>query len=124
MHDLRWFSPNRYGTLVVPQLRAAGFSIATEGEEPARLVVAMDAQCAVAAHQYARRMGRSLLLYLWDLPPWRLGLGRPDWIFEWRGRIQRLPRLAGRYRERPGYYSRIRYVARRARWLNTLRCRR
>jgi glycosyltransferase involved in cell wall biosynthesis len=55
-----------------------------------------------------------LLLYLWDLPPWRLAGGRPDVVFELRGRVRRVPRPVGRYPERAGYYSRIGFVARRA----------
>ena len=117
MTDLRWFAPNRICTLVVPALREAGFSIATEGDGPARIAVAMDGQCAVEGFEYARRHRCPLLLYLWDLPPWRLGGGRPDVVFEWHGRVRRMPRLVGGYPERPGYYSRIRYIARRADWV-------
>ena len=114
MTDLRWFAPNRFCTLVVPALRARGFRIDLEGEEPAALAVAMDGQCAVAGYEYARRHRCPLLLYLWDLPPWRLGTGSPEMVFEWRQRIRRVPRVIGGYQERSGYYSRIRYVARRA----------
>ena len=114
MTALRWFAPNRYCGLVVPALRAAGFAIATEGDEPADLVVAMDGQCAVAGFEFARRHGCPLLLYLWDLPPWRLGMGRPDVVFEWRGRIRRVPRILGGFPERSGYYSRLHFAARRA----------
>lgn len=114
MADLRWFAPNHYCTLVIPALRARGLQIDTEGDAPARLAVAMDGQRAVEAHEYARRHRCPLLLYLWDLPPWRLGTGSPDVVFEWRHRIRRVPRIIGGYHERPGYYSRLRYVARRA----------
>lgn len=114
MADLRWFAPNRYCTLPVPLLRAAGLTMSLEGEEPARLVVAADGQCAVAAYEYSRRHRCPLLLYLWDLPPWRLEGGKPDTVFELGGRIRRIPRLLGRYPERAGYYSRIRFVAERA----------
>lgn len=117
MTDFRWFAPNRFCTLVVPTLRAAGFSIETEGDAPARIAVAMDGQGAVAGFEYARRHRCPLLLYLWDLPPWRLGTGRPDVVFEWRGRVKRVPRLVGGYPERSGYYSRIRFIARRAAWV-------
>lgn len=111
---LRWFAPNRFCTLVVPTLEARGFRIDVDGDEPADLAVAMDGQRAVQGHEYARRHGCPLLLYLWDLPPWRLGTGRPDAVFEWRGRIRRVSRIVGGYHERSGYYSRIRFVARRA----------
>ncbi|MGE0443001.1 MAG: glycosyltransferase [Gemmatimonadales bacterium] len=117
MIDLRWFAPNRFCRLVVPHLEAAGFRIATEGDEPARMAVAMDGQVAVPAFEYARRHGAPLLLYLWDLPPWRLGAGRPDVVFTAGGRVRRVPRIVGGYPERPGYYSRIRFVARRSRWV-------
>jgi glycosyltransferase involved in cell wall biosynthesis len=112
--DVRWFAPNRYCTLPVPALRTRGLGIAVEGDAPARLAVAADGQCAVAGFEYARRHRVRLLLYIWDLPPWRLGRGRPDMIFEAGGRVRRLPRLFGGYPERAGYYSRIGYVARRA----------
>ena len=114
MRLLRWFAPNRNCGLVVPVLRTAGFAIATEGEEPADLVVAMDEQCAVADFEFARRHGCPLLLYLWDLPPWRLGMGRPDVVFEWRGRVRRVPRILGGFPERSGYYSRLHFVAHHA----------
>lgn len=112
--DLRWFAPNRFCTLVVPALERRGIRVATDGNAAAGLVVGMDGQVAVTAWEYARRHACPLLLYLWDLPPWRLGAGRPDVIFSWRGRVRRVPRIVGRYPERAGYYSRIRYVARRA----------
>ena len=117
MVDFRWFAPNRYCTLVVPALRKLGFSIATEGDESATVAVAMDGQCAVTGFEFARRHSCPLLLYLWDLPPWRLGTGRPDVVFEWHRRVRRVPRFVGGYPERPGYYSRIRFVARRAAWV-------
>jgi len=112
--DLRWFAPNRYCTLPVPALRRAGLSVALEADEPARLALAADGQCAVAGFEYARRHRCPLLLYVWDLPPWRLGRGRPDFVFELGGHIRRLRRPIGGYPERAGYYSRIRFVARRA----------
>jgi glycosyltransferase involved in cell wall biosynthesis len=112
--DLRWFAPNRYCTLPVPALRRAGLAITLEGEEPARLAVIADGQCAVAGFEYARRHQCPLLLYVWDLPPWRLGRGRPDFVFELGSSVRRIPRPIGGYPERAGYYSRIRFVARRA----------
>ncbi|MSR02846.1 MAG: hypothetical protein EXR94_08925 [Gemmatimonadetes bacterium] len=114
MRSVRWFAPNRYCGLVVPALREAGWSIATEGEDSADLVVAMDGQSAVLGFEFARRHRCRLLLDLWDLPPWRLGGGRPDVVFEWRGRIRRVPRVLGGFRERAGHYSRIAFAARRA----------
>jgi len=114
MDDVRWFAPNRYCSLPVPALRRAGLRVALEGDEPARLAVASDGQSAVAAFEFARRRQCPLVLYLWDLPPWRVGRGRPDHIFEIRKRLVRIPRPWGAYPERPGYYSRIRYVAQHA----------
>ncbi len=115
MDDVRWFAPNRFCTLVVPPLRARGLSIALEGDAPARLAIAMDAQVAATAYAYAARHGCPLIHYLWDLPPWRLGRGRHDWVWHAFGRYLRVPRLGHRYAERPGYYSRVRFVALHAR---------
>lgn len=115
MDDIRWFAPNRYCTLVIPRLAARGFTIASEGDRPARLAVAMDAQVAAVAYAYAARVRCPLIHYVWDLPPWRLGRGRPDWVWYAVGRYFRVPRLGRRYAERPGYYSRLRFVATHAR---------
>ena len=115
MDDIRWFAPNRFCTLVVPPLRARGLSIALEGDAPARLAIAMDAQVAAAAYAYTTRHGCPLIHYLWDLPPWRLGRGRHDWVWHVFGRYLRVPRVGRRYAERAGYYSRLRFVAAHAR---------
>jgi glycosyltransferase involved in cell wall biosynthesis len=115
MDDVRWFAPNRFCTLVVPRLRDLGLAIALEGDRPARLAIAMDAQVAAAAYGYAARRRCPLIHYVWDLPPWRLGPGRHDWVWHVFGRYLRVPRLGRRYTERRGYYSRLRYVARHAR---------
>src|SRR5690348_12998553 len=114
MDDVRWFAPNRFCTLVVPRLRDLGLAIAVEGDRPARLAIAMDAQVAAAAYRYAVRQRCPLVHYVWDLPPWRLGRGRHDGVWYLFGRYLRLPRLGRRYAERRGYYSRLRYVARHA----------
>jgi glycosyltransferase involved in cell wall biosynthesis len=114
VNDLRWFAPNRYCTLPVPALRGAGLAIALEGDAPAGAAVAADGQCAVAAFEYSFRHLCPLLVYLWDLPPWRLGRGKPDFTFVLGGRLRRIPRPLGRYPERAGSYSRIRFAARRA----------
>src|SRR2546422_6731114 len=55
------------------------------------------------------------VLYVWDLPPWRIGSGKPDPVWWAFGRFVRLPRLGRRYRERRGDYSRLRVIAARAR---------
>src|SRR5260370_7690202 len=78
MDDIRWFAPNRFCTLVVPRLRERGLTIALEGGRPARLAMALDAQVAAAPYAYAARHRSPLIHYVWDLPPCRLGGGRPD----------------------------------------------
>lgn len=115
MDDIRWFAPNRFCTLVVPRLREKGLAIALEGERPARLAMALDAQVAAAAYAYAAGQRCPLIHYVWDLPPWRLGRGRADPVWYAFGRYVRVPRLGRRYVERRGYYSRLRFVATRAR---------
>jgi glycosyltransferase involved in cell wall biosynthesis len=112
--DVRWFAPNPYTALVVPELRRRGLAIATEGEGPARLAVAMSGLRAEAAWRFARAHGTRLLLYLWDLPPAGTARGRADPVWWAGGRFLRLPRPWGGYGRRRGYYSRLRYVARRA----------
>ena len=110
--DVRWFSPNRYCALPVPALRRAGLEIALDSEQPAGLAFAADGACVAAAFEYSRRQRCPLALYIWDLPLWRLGRGKPDSVFEAGGKLLRLPRLRDRYPERAGYYSRMRYAAR------------
>jgi glycosyltransferase involved in cell wall biosynthesis len=112
--DIRWFAPNRYCTLPVPRLRAAGLRISLDGNASARLAVAAENQCVVAAYEYSRRHRCPLVVNVADIPPWRLEGGKPDFVFDLAGRIRRIPRLLGRYPERPGYYSRIRFGASRA----------
>src|SRR2546425_8209560 len=80
MDDVRWFAPNRFCTLVVPRLRERGLEIASDGDRPARLAIAMDAQVAAEACRYAARHRCPLIHYVWDLPPWWLGRGRHDWV--------------------------------------------
>src|SRR2546429_3706084 len=111
MDDVRWFAPNRFCTLVVPRLRDRGLSIALDGDRPARLAIAMDAQVAAAAYRFAARHPCPLIHYVWDLPPWWLGRGRHDWVWLVAGRYLWLPRLGRRYSQRRGVYSRLRYVA-------------
>ena len=111
MDDVRWFAPNRFCTLVVPRLHDRGLVIALEGDRPARLAIAMDAQVAAEAYRYAARHRCPLIHYVWDLPPWWLGRGRHDWVWLVAGRYVRFPRLGRRYAARRGFYSRLRYVA-------------
>ncbi|HET7295884.1 MAG TPA: glycosyltransferase [Gemmatimonadales bacterium] len=115
MRDVRWFAPNAFATLIVPRLQQLGLTIATEGDEPARLAVAMSGTAAERAWRYARKHGCPYLLYIWDLPPWRLGTGHPDFVWWGLGRFFRLPPLRRRYRQSRGYYSRLRFMAARAR---------
>jgi glycosyltransferase involved in cell wall biosynthesis len=112
--DVRWFASNGYTALVVPPLRAQGLRIATEGDAPARVALAMSGLAAEAAWRFARRHGARLVLYLWDLPPIGTGAGRADPVWWAGGRFVRLPRPWGGYRRRRGYYSRLRYISARA----------
>ena len=114
MDDLRWFASNPYTTLLVPALRQRGFRIATEGDAPARLAMALSAHTAAAAWRFARRCDARLLVYVWDLPPQGTGRGRPDPVWWLGGRFLRVPRPWGGYRRRRGHYSRLRYIAARA----------
>ncbi len=114
MDDVRWFASNGYTALIVPELRRGGLVVATEGNRPARVALAMSGLSAEAAWRYTRAHGVRLLLYLWDLPPQGTARGRHDAVW-WIGeRFLRVPRPWGGYGRRRGYYSRLRYVARRA----------
>ena len=115
MADLRWFAPDRFCALPVEPLRRAGLTIDLDGDAPSRAVLAADVQGAAPAFAFASRHRCPIGLIIADLPPWRLGTGRPDPVFALGGRLVPVPRLRHRYAERPRYYSRIRYVARRAR---------
>jgi glycosyltransferase involved in cell wall biosynthesis len=111
--DLRWFASNSYTALIVPELRRLGLRIATEGDRPARVAVAMSGHTAARSWRFARRRGARLLVYLWDLPPTGLGSGRPDRVWWLAGRFLRIPRLWNRYR-RGTYFSLLHYISRRA----------
>jgi glycosyltransferase involved in cell wall biosynthesis len=111
--DVRWFASNAYTALIVPRLRECGLRIATDGDNPARLAIAMSGIAAVRGWRFARKRNARLLLYVWDLPPGGLRGGRPDPIWWVAGRFLRIPRLWGGYR-RGGYFSRLSYIARRA----------
>ncbi len=113
MSDIRWFAPNGYTALLAPALGRLGLQVATTGDEPSRLAVAMSGLAAEAAWRYARERGTRLLVYLWDLPPHWIGRGRPDPVWWVAGRFVRIPRPGG-YTRRRGYYSRLRYIALRA----------
>src|SRR4051812_43569687 len=69
---------------------------------------------AEEAWRYARRYQCPLILYIWDLPPVATGTGSFDPVWSIGGVLIRLPRPTGGYRRRPGYYSRLRYIAARA----------
>jgi glycosyltransferase involved in cell wall biosynthesis len=114
VNDIRWFAANRFCTLPVARLREGGLRIATDGDEPARLVFAADGVCAVEAWRYTRRHRVPIAIYLWDLPPWQVGRGGPNPVISFRGRLLKVPRPLGAYAERSGYFSRQRFVARRA----------
>jgi glycosyltransferase involved in cell wall biosynthesis len=112
--DIRWFAPNAYSALIVPELRRRGLKIALEGDSPARLVFAAGARVADVAWRYSRAMRTGLMLYVWDLPPRATGLGRPDPVWWLGGHFLRLPRPVGGYGRRRGYFSRLNYIAGRA----------
>lgn len=114
MDDVRWFASNGYTALVAPSLREHGLAVATDGDAPARVVLAMSGLAAEEAWRFARRHGARLVLYLWDLPPVGTGSGRADPVWWLAGRFLRLPRLWGGYGRRRGYYSRLRYISARA----------
>jgi glycosyltransferase involved in cell wall biosynthesis len=112
--DVRWFAPNRFCTLPVPRLRKAGLRIALDGDAPARLTFLADATVLRPAFRYAWRHACPLVLYLWDIPMWWMGRGRPDPVFRLGGRLVPIPRLIGGYPGRHRYYSRLHFVAQRA----------
>ncbi len=114
MDDIRWFAPNAYSSLIVPELRRRGLKIALEGEAPARLVFAAGARVADVAWRYSRAIRSRLVLYVWDLPPRATGTGRPDPVWWLAGHFLRLPRPFGAYGRRRGYFSRLNYISARA----------
>ena len=114
MDDVRWFAPNDYTALIVPELRRLGLAVATEGDRPASVTLAMSGLSAEGAWRHARACGARLVVYLWDLPPQGTARGRHDPVW-WIGRrFLRFPRPWSGYGRRRGYYSRLRYVAARA----------
>jgi glycosyltransferase involved in cell wall biosynthesis len=113
--DLRWFAPNPYTTLLVPELRRRGLSISLEGNAPARLTLSMSGTKAVEAWRYARARGCPLVLYIWDLHPEATRSGSYDPVWWAGGRFFRLPRPVGGFPGGGGYYSRLRYIAAHAR---------
>lgn len=115
MHDIRWFAPTPLGLLVTRRLEALGFSIARDGDAPARLAMAFGNTTAKAAWRFATRHRCPVVQFIWDLPPWRLGAGRYDPVWSANGTLVPLPRLGRRYAQRAEFYSRLRYVAAHAR---------
>jgi glycosyltransferase involved in cell wall biosynthesis len=112
--DVRWFRQNDYEYLVVPHLQRLGLTILADGAARARLALVMNHDLAATAWRYARRHGIPLLSYVWDLPPFRLGVGDADYMLAIGRHLVRVPRFGRRYTTRRGYYSRLRYVARHA----------
>jgi glycosyltransferase involved in cell wall biosynthesis len=108
--DIRWFGTSKFAQLVVPGLRGTGLSVATTGDEPARVTLAMSGRHLDEAWRWSRRHRTPLVFYFWDIPPWRLTSGRPDPVFELGSRLVSIPRLFGRMSRRPGYFSRILYA--------------
>lgn len=114
MNDIRWFAPNQYTTLVVPELRRRGLSIDVEGQGPAGLALAMSGTVAEPAWRYAVARGCPLVVFIWDLPPDRTGVGSYDPVWWLGGRFFHLPRPLGGFASHRRYYSRLRYIAARA----------
>jgi glycosyltransferase involved in cell wall biosynthesis len=112
--DVRWFAPNAFTSLVVPELRRAGLRVSTGGTASARVAVAMSGRVAEPAWRYARALRTRLVAYVWDLPPRGTGTGRYDPVWWLKGRFLRLPRVVGGYGRRAGYYSRLRFIVSRA----------
>jgi glycosyltransferase involved in cell wall biosynthesis len=112
--DIRWFAPNAYSSLIVPELRRRGLKIALEGTARARLVFAAGSRVADVAWRFSRATRARLILYVWDLPPRATGTGRPDPVWWLAGHFLRLPRPFGGYGRRRGYFSRVNYIAARA----------
>jgi glycosyltransferase involved in cell wall biosynthesis len=106
--------PNRYTTLVVPELRRRGLSISLEGTNPAKLVLSMSGTTAEQAWRCAKQWRCPLVLYIWDLPPIATGSGSYDPVWSIGGFMIRLPRPSGGFGRRRGHYSRLRYIAARA----------
>lgn len=69
------------------------------------------------AWRYAQARHSPLLLYLWDLHPHATSSGTADPVWWAVGRFFRLPRPVGGFPSRRGYFSRLRYIAARAREL-------
>lgn len=111
MNDIRWFAPNRYTTLIVPELQRRGLSIAVDGPAPSRLALAMSGTVAEPAWRYAVLHGCPLVVFIWDLPPGRTGVGSPDPVWWVGGRFIHLPRPVHGFPGHRRYYSRLRYIA-------------
>ena len=107
IHTIRWFAPNRFTALPLPALRRLGFGVAVDGNAAADLAVTMAGSTARAAFEYSRRVGCPLVVYVWDLQPWRVGTGRFDPVWAFGRHLVRLPRPFGGYAERRGYLSRL-----------------
>lgn len=114
MDDLRWFASNPLTRLLTPGLRDRGLRIALEGTAEARIAICLSVQLVESAWRYARQRRVPLVFYLWDLPPWRLAGGRADPVLDVAGRLLVVPRLWGRFPERPNYYSRLLFALRHA----------
>ena len=114
--DIRWFGRNDYEHLIVPGLCQLGLDVAVDGDDRAALAIAMNHDLAPAVWQYCHRHKVPFVSYVWDLPPSRMGAGQHDPVLSVGGRLVALPRVGGpRYTTRRGYYSRLRFVATRAR---------
>ncbi|MEO8032014.1 MAG: glycosyltransferase family 4 protein, partial [Gemmatimonadota bacterium] len=111
---LRWFAPHAGSRSIIPSLGACGIEVREAGDGPADLALAMGDATAQAGWDWSRLHRVPLILYLWDLPPWAVGRGGFNPVFSLAGRLITLPR-PNRSGGRGGHFSRVRWIARRAR---------
>jgi glycosyltransferase involved in cell wall biosynthesis len=110
MDDIRWFAPNEYARLILPELRNRGLIVATDGHRAVKLAVAMSGSVAREAVRYASSHRVPMVQYVWDLMPGWIGEGRWDPMWSIRGLLFRLARMGRRYRRRRGYLSTLRFA--------------
>lgn len=112
---IRWFAPGAQSRSIIPALTQRNLRIVDGDDEPAALAIAMGDAVAEEAWRWAARQGVPLVLYLWDLPPWSIGRGHFNPVFALAGHLITLPRLGLRSSRRRAHFSRLRWIAARAR---------
>jgi len=78
MDDIRWFAPNDYARLILPELRNRGLMIAIDGNRAAKPAGGMSGSVAHEAMRYAGSHRVPMVQHVWDLKPWWIGEGRWD----------------------------------------------